>query len=156
MLQKQPVNGDPPWLITALQELGVTETPGPEATPRIVEYHKWVDLPPKAATSDETAWCSSFMNFCMGVNNLKRTNKAMARSWERWGHALPKPRRGAIAVLTRTDDPAFGHVAIILEVRGNKLSLIGGNQGNCVSIRTYPLARLLTVRWPLDYPLPIP
>lgn len=154
---KHSQTSDPPWLLTALQELGVTETPGPEATPRILEYNKWVALPPRAASQDETAWCSCFMNFCFGTHNLIRTNSAMARSWERWGTALPKPIRGAVAVFTRTNDPAHGHVALILEVRGNKLSVIGGNQGNlgCVSIKTYPVGRLVTVRWPTDYAHPL-
>lgn len=154
MQQLTPRQEDPPWLKTMISLLGIRETPGDAATPMIIEFHKWTTLGKALAASDETPWCSSCMNYCLGKNNFEYTKSAAARSWERYGHALPKPARGAIAVLSRGADIAFGHVSLILDWDDRALTLIGGNQGNSVSVRTYARNRLVTMRWPQSYPIP--
>jgi uncharacterized protein (TIGR02594 family) len=141
-----------------MAELGVTETPGTAATPRILEYFKWCpSLPVGMATTDETSWCSALINFGLGTCKLKHTGSAAARSWERHGRALPRFVRGGIVVLSRGPDPKHGHVGISLNY-GKQITLLGGNQTakGCVSIESYPLWRVVAMRWPSDYTYPFP
>ena len=51
-----------PWTDASMKELGQRKIRGEEHNPRIVEYHATATL---RASSDETAWCSSFVNRCL-------------------------------------------------------------------------------------------
>lgn len=137
---------EPVWLATGLYELGVRETPGPKSTPRIDEYAKATraGVPP---SGDETPWCSSYVNWCLWQHQLVGTRLKAARSWLTWGQAIDV-RPGAIAVLSRGPDPMHGHVGLVLHADEKTLWLVGGNQGNAVSVKPYPRARLLGCRWP--------
>lgn len=133
------------WLEAALLELGdaVREVPGDKDNPRIVEYHATTTL---RATDDETPWCSSFVNWCVIQAGLRGTNSAMARSWLKWGRECG-PTLGAVVVLSRGEPPA-GHVGFFVGQRWGRVFVIGGNQGNAVSVARYPADRVLGYRWP--------
>jgi lysozyme family protein len=68
-----------PWMDIAVAELGVHEDslPGHHNT-RILEYHQCTAL---KATTDETAWCSSFVNWVLSKAGRRGTNSALANSW---------------------------------------------------------------------------
>lgn len=134
----------PPWLVTALGEIGISEVPGIAASPRIVEYDAATTL---KATSDEVPWCSAFVNWCVAQAGLRGTGSAAARSWLKWGVKTP-PRLGAIAVFQRSASPTLGHVGFLLDNYGGLLQVLGGNQGNRVCIKTFGPAALLDLRWP--------
>jgi uncharacterized protein (TIGR02594 family) len=150
----------PPWLQVAEGELGVHEIPGPKSESRIIEYHATTTL---MATSDEVPWCSSFMNWAMSQVKIRGTGSAAARSWLRWGVRLGVPAFGCVAVLSRDgNQPAQltrdelttgrylpGHVGPwIGDVNSTTIRLIGGNQGDAVSIANFPKSRLLGYFWP--------
>jgi uncharacterized protein (TIGR02594 family) len=139
---------EPRWMQIARKELGTKEKPGKDHEPRILEYHSATNL---HAKDDETAWCSAFLNWVMKQCGIEGTNEANARSWLHWKQGErcdPKP--GAIAVLWRGNPIGWqGHVAFIDHIEGDTLWLLGGNQGNRVSIAAYGKARLLGCRWPL-------
>jgi uncharacterized protein (TIGR02594 family) len=138
---------DAPWMAIAEAELsaGVREIPGPEDNPRILEYQRATAL---GATDDETPWCSAFVNWCMMQAGIARTNSAAARSWLTWGTSLAAPRLGCVTVLSRSTDPTKGHVGFFVDDDGPEyLRLLGGNQGNAVSIRTYRAELALGYRW---------
>ena len=67
----------PKWLQIAIQEIGVTEILGKTHNHKILEYHATTTL---NAKSDETPWCSSFVNYCVEKAGLLGTNKANAGS----------------------------------------------------------------------------
>jgi uncharacterized protein (TIGR02594 family) len=138
---------DAPWLAVAMQEMamGVDEIPGPEDNPRIVAYHQTTTL---AADDDETPWCSSFVNFCVQRAGVQGTKSAMARSWRSWGQELTAPRRGCIVVLSRGGNSQQGHVGFYHEDAGDRILILGGNQGNRVNISSFLKARVLSYRWP--------
>lgn len=143
---------EPLWLKIAIAEAGVAEIPGPEDNPRILHYHSYTDGP--GGEDDETNWCSSFMNFCLAEAGHPGTRSKAARSWERWGHPLQQPRRGAVAVLWRVSPSDWrGHVGLInhiSHVGGKaKVFLWGGNQGNRVSLAPFDIQRVLGYRWPV-------
>jgi uncharacterized protein (TIGR02594 family) len=75
-------------------------------------------------------------------------NGLIPHSWLKWGKALDKPRRGAIAVLSRPGAPTTGHVTFYVGEEGSRLKLLGGNQENQVKISYYDKSRLLSYRWP--------
>src|SRR5690606_23551067 len=54
-----------------------------------------------------------------------------------------------IAVLSRGSNPAQGHVGFVLGAAEDKLFLLGGNQKDAVSVQSFPVARLLGLRWPV-------
>ena len=136
-----------PWLLYATEELarGVEEIPGRDHNARILEYHAATTL---AATDDETPWCSSFVAWCFVQAGVPGQTSARARSWLEWG--LPvEARPGAVCVLWRTrPDSANGHVGFFLGGMDLHIYLLGGNQGDRVSVSAYPLSRVLGFRWP--------
>ena len=138
---------DPLWLKIAFaeKERVVREVPGAEHNPRILAYHATTGL---GATDDETPWCSSFVNYCIEESGLQGTDSAAARSWEQWGREIASPVRGAIAVFSRGSNPAHGHVGFFVGMTGGRISVLGGNQGDAVSIRPYDAARLICYRLP--------
>lgn len=134
-----------PWMAIALQELGVSEIPGTDHNARIIEYHQATSL---RATDDETPWCSSFVNWCMGRAGYPRTDSAAARSWLQWGKRIDTPVYGCVVIFSRPPSPSSGHVAFYLGQRSGRIEVLGGNQGNKVSVATYPANRLLGYRMP--------
>ncbi len=145
MLAKKAMLQNPRWLDIALSQLDVAEIPGLSHNDAIIAYHATTTL---KSISDETAWCSSFVNWCMSKAGIKGTNSATARSWLKWGTET-KPKVGAVAVLSRGANPSNGHVGFYLgEGRRGRIILLGGNQGNKVSKQEFPANQVLGYRWP--------
>lgn len=139
-----------PWLEVALRELvhGVMEESGSRHNQRILEYHRATSL---GATDDETPWCAAFANWCLRQAWIPGTGSALARSFRSWGKPLDAPRPGAVIVLWRgSPTGAQGHVAFLLDFAPGVFYLLGGNQGDRVSVAAYPMDRLLPdgIRWP--------
>lgn len=132
---------------TAAQELGVHETPGPEATARIVEYASHTTL---KAKTDEVAWCSSFTNFVADTAGFPGTHLANARSWLDWGVSLEAPVLGCVVILKRGDPPS-GHVAFCdhPDISNGMIRCIGGNQGDAVKVSRFPVSTVLGYRSPV-------
>jgi uncharacterized protein (TIGR02594 family) len=148
MTQAHP---EPPWLTIARAELGVLETPGPESTPRILEYLAATRLPP-SMHDDETPWCAAFVCWVLQQAGLEHTASAGARSYLRWGRLLTDPRLGCVVVLSRPnqDNPSSGHVGFWVGDGQRGPLILGGNQGNAVTIRPYAARRVLGYRWPRE------
>jgi len=139
-----------PWLAIAEKEIGVHEFPGPADNPRIVEYHSATSY---GARDDEVAWCSSFVNWCMREAGISRTGSAAARSWLNWGNLLPEPRKGCVVILRRGDNNWQGHVGFCTsegDPAGPYIYVLGGNQGDAVSVSPFPKTRVLGYRWPAN------
>lgn len=140
-----------PWLEIAKREWkhGVNEVVGPgEHNPQIIEYHQSTTL---KATDDETPWCSAFVCWVMEQAGYRSTHSAAARSWLRWGKALPGPQAGAIVVYRRGNSTWQGHVGFIHNHSDGKLiATLGGNQSNRVNVTLYPKSKVLGYRWPKE------
>lgn len=136
-----------PWLKVAKAEMarGVVEIAGDQDNPRIVEYHSATTL---HATDDETPWCSAFANWVMKQAGIKGTGLANARSWLDWGRKLDAPVPGCVVVLKRGTSPTSGHVGFYLEPKGDRIAVLGGNQGNSVKVSNYLVADVLGYRLP--------
>lgn len=131
------------WMPPAIAEIGVKEFNGDADNPRIVEYLSSTNLSKSMADQDETAWCSAFVNWCVEKAGYAGTDSAWARNWLNWGQELKKPRRGCIVVFSRGSG---GHVGFYMGKTGSNVKVLGGNQGDAVSIAAYPADRLLGYR----------
>ena len=141
-----------PWMEVALGEVGQSEIRGQDHNARIVEYHATTTL---QATTDETAWCSSFVNWCLHRAGIRGTDSAAAASWLRWGTPVGS-RPGAITIIysrgaANTSLSVSGnHVAFLVSDSDTHYLLLGGNQSNQVRVSAYPKAAwtLRSRRWP--------
>lgn len=68
----------------------------------IVKYLESAGLERDQARNDETAWCASYVNWCVKQAGFSGPKGApAAESWKNWGIELKEPRYGAITVVTR-------------------------------------------------------
>lgn len=120
---------------------GVAEFPGIRNNARILLYHSTTSL---HSDQDSVPWCSSFVNYCVTQAGMHGTNNARARSWHdrNWGvDVTESPQEGDIVVFSRTGGDAKngdGHVGFWLGSGEGLIRVLGGNQGDRVSIATYP------------------
>lgn len=142
VVHPQPSSTNPKWYDIALGEMDQSEISGSRDNPRIVEYHSVTSL---SADDDETPWCASFVSWCLEKSNIRSTRSARAKSYATWGSKLDSPKLGCIAVFTRTGG---GHVAFFVSESATHVKVLGGNQGNKVSIASYSKANLIGYRWP--------
>jgi uncharacterized protein (TIGR02594 family) len=136
----------PAWLEQAWRELGIGEFAGTADNPAIAEFFRAIGH--AEVRDDEVAWCAAFAGACLERAGLRSTRSLAARSYLGWGQKLDEGRLGAIAVLNRGADPAFGHVAFLVGETNGRLLLLGGNQADRVSVAAYDKSRLLGFRWP--------
>lgn len=128
----------------AVMEIGEQEVQGQQNNPKIIEYHKMTTL---AAKDDETPWCSAFVCWCLEKAGIRSTRSAAARSYLKWGQEAKEPYEGCIVVLSRGKPPQ-AHVGFFVQMRGDEIIVLGGNQGNRVSFQAFHKSRILSFREP--------
>jgi uncharacterized protein (TIGR02594 family) len=146
------IRSEPAWMKIARGEIGQKEIAGSQHNPRIIQYHATTTL---KATTDETAWCSSFVNWCLKQAGVVGTNSAAAASWVNWGVECPA-RTGAITVIYNAAaansslSVSGNHVGFLVEETATHYSLLGGNQSDQVKISNFPKSKwkLKAYRWP--------
>lgn len=135
---------EPSWIDIARSQLGVTETPGPASNATIEGYHAATAGGP---TIDGIPWCSSFVCWCIQASGIESTRSKSSQSWLSWGVQVP-PIVGAVGVIKNVAQPG-GHVGFVLGQNAEgMIVLLGGNQGDAVSIRAYARERFVSFRWP--------
>ena len=141
-----------PWMKIAKGEIGQEEIPGNSHNPRIISYHATTSL---KASTDETPWCSSFVNWVMKEAGIKGTNSAAAISWVQWGKASPA-KQGSIVILNSSKSQnsslsySGNHVGFLVKETSTHYHILGGNQRNKVKESRYPKKnwKLKGCRWP--------
>ena len=134
-------------LSIAAAEIGVKEIAGKNANKQILNYAKECGF--KDYVSDETAWCSLFVNWVAHKGGMKRSNSLAARSWLNIGMMVENPEPGDIVIFWRGKIESWqGHVGIFIGFSSDtsRIYSLGGNQGNQVSITAYPKNQLLGFR----------
>lgn len=141
------------WMEIAWADAGVEEVSGPRANPRIVEYFRAVGRP--EITSDEIAWCAAAAGYYLlkagiSIDQIPPAKRLLARSYSVIGTPLPKDqlRVGALAVLSRGSNPAYGHVGFVVGWTNDTIILLGGNQSNKVCTQHFARSRIVALRWP--------
>jgi uncharacterized protein (TIGR02594 family) len=141
---------EPLWLQLARRDIGVRETLGPNDGPWIRRMlarlgAKWLLGQP---------WCGGAVaDWILNAGGLVIPKHwYRARAWLDWGAVLPAPAVGCVVVFERQGG---GHVGLVVGAdSGGRLLVLGGNQGNAVSIAPFDRARVLGYRWPVESTLP--
>lgn len=148
----------PRLLKTALQLFGTIETPGPGNNPSIMTWAKKTGLA-KQYHDDATAWCGLFMTYVSlqsGWDDHIPTSPLLARNWQTFGKAVKTPMLGDVLVFWRESINGYkGHVGIYVGENADNYFVLGGNQGDKVSIAPKPKNRLLCARrciWRINQP----
>lgn len=141
------------WIDTAKKYLGTSEIKGAKHNPKILQWWAAIRAP---FTDDETPWCAAFVGGVLEEAGYKSTRSAAARSYQNWGKKLPIPCYGAIVVFWRgSPTSATGHVGFVIgRDKAGNIMVLGGNQGDKVTIAAFPRSRVVGYRWPVESPVP--
>lgn len=135
----------PRHLLKALELYGVEETVGSRHNPVIIGWARELGIE-KQYNADEIPWCGLFMAIV-----VKRAEREpiqgflAARNWAKWGVNSPDPSLGDILVFQRSGG---GHVGLYVGEDSKCYHVLGGNQGNQVSIVRIEKARCIAIRRP--------
>ncbi len=127
---------------TAFASLGEQEVTGPASNPTVLGWiRRWL---PRATDDSTTAWCAVWVSQVMASCGLEvPATPFRAHSWLAWGTSTEDPTLGDVAVMIR--DGGF-HVGIVLRATSESIWLVGGNQGNAVSVARFDRKRVVQVR----------
>ena len=129
----------------AFSELGTEEFVGDQHNPEVLKYAK--DTKISGVTTDEIAWCSTFVNWVAWKAGLQMSGKANARSWLTVGTKVAVPEPGDVVVYWRDSPQSWkGHVGFFLgfSIDKKRIYTLGGNQGNRVSVSAYRVDNVLS------------
>lgn len=144
---------DLPWMVEAKRLLGRHE----------VRDNSWLRTWLKSdgktlGDPSRLPWCGDFVETCIRLalpaeafTGSLADNPYWARNWLRLGAEIA-PTYGAIVVFSRGSG---GHVGFAVGQDATSLHVLGGNQGNAVTIARIAKSRLLGARWPATFPRPI-
>lgn len=151
-----------PWIALARTFLGTTEIKGKQHNPVVLEF--WKDINIDWAPTDEIAWCAAFAGAILKRSNLPFLETGLARNYldyvkhNKKGQVLKQPAYGCLAIMwTGSKTGTTGHIGFVVgEVKGDpsRLLLLGGNQGDKVSIAAFPKSQMLGYIWPNTAPTP--
>lgn len=135
---------EPNWLTIARRDIGLREIAGAETAPKIKQWLAdlgawWRD--------DETPWCGVAVGAWMKAAGIARPKHwYRAKGWLDWGSDCG-PALGAVVVFERSGG---GHVGIAVgyDDATDRVMVLGGNQGNQVSILPFDAKRVIGYRWP--------
>lgn len=149
------VASEPRWLKTARARLGTREAAGSANSTTILGWAKRLGTKVLGMiyNADSVPWCGVFVAICLEDDGIAPAGIAVrATSWSTWGQAL-RPERlapGAILVFER---PGGGHVGFYVGEDAQAYHVLGGNQGDAVTIARVAKDRCIARRWPPDRPV---
>jgi uncharacterized protein (TIGR02594 family) len=136
------------WIDAARKKIGIREVKGKAHNPQIVAWLKrlkawWFD--------DETPWCGAFVAECL-VEAGEDIPDAWyrARAYLNYGVPLSRAVMGCIVIFNRVGG---GHVGFVVgQDKSGNLMVLGGNQGDAVNIKPFPMRRVAGFVWPNKSP----
>lgn len=126
--------------------VGTKEVAGLASNPLILAM---LQLDADWPKDDDVPWCSAFTNWICWLLRLPRSKSLAARSWLVIGEGIDagEARVGFdVVVLRRGDSPLSGHVGFYAGWQDQDILLLGGNQGNGVSVAPFDADRIVSVR----------
>jgi len=131
----------PRMLVEALNLYGTKEFVGGENNPVILAWAKEIH---RLYGEDSIPWCGLFIAVvAQRAGKPIPENPLWARDWAKWGNRAFTPKLGDVLVFSRGNS---GHVGIYVGEDVRCYHVLGGNQGDCVSIVRIDKARLLSAR----------
>jgi uncharacterized protein (TIGR02594 family) len=142
---------EPAWLRAARAKLGTREAPGTANSATIMEWAKKLGTKVlgMAYNADSVPWCGVFVAACLAEDGIPAAPIALrAKAWADWGLNLRADRLapGAVLVFER---PGGGHVGFYVGEDATSYHVLGGNQGDRVSIMRLEKSRCVARRWPI-------
>lgn len=146
---------EPAWLMAARAKLGTREAPGSANSTTIMGWAKRLGTKVLGVTynGDDVPWCGLFAAVCVADAGLTPPPIAIrAKSWASWGGGLRPDvlAPGAVLVFER---PGGGHVGFYVGEDDLAYHVLGGNQGDAVTITRIAKARCVARRWPTGAPV---
>lgn len=136
------------WMTIAKSHMGVAEVAGARDNPTILQFYADVDHP--EIDNDETSWCAAFVGSCLKRAGMRYLPTLLARDYTKYGPDVKKPEVGRIAVFWRGSPSSWkGHVGFITKFDDESLWILGGNQGNEVSVEKFSRSKLLAIVEPV-------
>lgn len=133
----------------ALAMHGTLEVPGAADNPKIIAWAAEVGKDIAAAyTDDSIPWCGLFAAVV-----VKRADKDViagplwARNWAKFGVKSPRASLGDVLVFQRPG--GGGHVGFYIAEDESAYHVLGGNQGDAVTITRIAKSRCIAVRRPI-------
>ncbi|KQN10910.1 conserved hypothetical protein [Sphingomonas aurantiaca] len=146
---------EPAWLKAAKSKLGTREADGSANSATILGWAKRLGTKVLGMVynADSVPWCGVFVAYCLQEDGIAPVAIAVrATSWATWGQAL-RPERlapGAVLVFER---PGGGHVGFYVGEDDAAYHVLGGNQGDAVTIARVAKDRCIARRWPDGRPV---
>lgn len=134
----------PRHLLKALELYGVTEIVGSKHNPVIMGWAR--ELKIDYYKSDEIPWCGLFA--AIVIHRAGRTpvrDPLRALSWSNFGVQVKTAMLGDVLTFTRNGG---GHVGFYVGEDATAYHVLGGNQGNQVSVTRIAKSRLHQIRRP--------
>ena len=146
---------DPRWLAAARAKLGTREAAGSSNSPTIIGWAKRLGTKVLGViyNADSVPWCGVFVGVCLDEAGIASPAFAVrAKSWATWGVNLRAERLapGAVMVFER---PGGGHVGFYVGEDAAAYHVLGGNQGDSVTIARIEKQRCIARRWPEGQPV---
>ena len=136
----------PRIIAEALKLYGVKETPGAVNAPEIMGWARDLGLA-QQYRGDVVAWCGLFVAIVVQRAGWSPVTAPLwARNWATFGAPSPEPGLGDVLVFRRESG---GHVGIYIGEDATAFHVLGGNQGDSVSISRVAKVRLIAARRPL-------
>ena len=134
----------PKLLVEAYKLLGIKETLGKDNNPTILAWAEKLGLK-NIYTADEIAWCGLFVAYvCFMAGKKPVDNPLWARNWANFGTKENTAMLGDILVFSR--GATSGHVGIYVGEDDKAYHVLGGNQGDQVSIVRIQKVRCIGIR----------
>ncbi len=135
-----------PWIIEGKKVFGLHEVNDNAA------LRAWLKSDGKTLGDPKALpWCGDYVETCIKKTLPKETfpgalgeNPYWARNWALFGKEV-KPCYGAVGVFVRDGG---GHVGFLVGEDATDWYVLGGNQGNTVSIVRIAKNRMIAARWP--------
>ena len=141
----------PRHLLKAVELYGTTEIVGQQSNPVIMGWARELNL--KQYTNDDTPWCGLYLGIVMKRADRQVVKDPLwARNWAKFGVASPSPMLGDVLVFSRGSG---GHVGFYVGETKQSYHVLGGNQGNSVSIVLIAKNRLIACRRPPYHTQPL-
>lgn len=138
------INPLPKTISIGLSLLGTAEISGPTSNRAILSWAKQLSIP---YSNDDVAWCGLFVAHVVKEAGKETvTNPLWARNWAKWGQKVDSPALGDVVVFVRNGG---GHVGFYIAEDDECFHILGGNQGNTVSITRIVKGRAIAFRRPL-------
>ena len=142
----------PKILVEAVKHIGTKEIVGKQHNKKILEWAEAIGLK-SVYTNDEIPWCGLFIAYCCHAQGLDVVKHPLwALNWNKFGNVAQVPMLGDVLTFTRNGG---GHVGIYVGEDTDFYHVLGGNQGDAVTVSRIAKTRLYRARrtqWSIAQP----